>query len=991
MDTTQDTTEINVFPYSWHIKDQEIHAYTFTEDNKICLVRILNFTPYLYVKLPDHIDWDISKRGRLVNIFKKNCRIQNIAFRYKKPLYYSCYKQTIEHETREVLSPYFFISFATDKDRKNFTYYVKKKQHIIGIDEEINLEFYEYNASPILQMTVCREISTADWFTLKSPIIKPECKISNCDYEFCISYKNIFPIDIPNSNIPKPLVMSWDIETYSHDPNIVPDGKHQLDIVFQISCVVGKVNDDGKIDKYLLTLGDPDESNLVGINVLRFKSEIKLLLGFRDLINNLSPQILIGYNIFRFDIPMLYERSCLHYISGDFVRQGYTNEKCKKETIKWSSSAYSNQEMNFFDLQGRITIDLLTLIQRDYNLESYKLNFVAEKFLNAKKDPLTHIDIFTCYSKGIKEENSKALGIVGKYCVKDSLLVFELFQKFQYWYSLIEMSKICQVPYAHLFLYGQQLKVFSQVYKFCYNQNFVVESGFYKPSSTDYCAGAYVFPPKSGLYNNVVSFDFASLYPSIIMSHNIDFSTLVVDENIPDEKCHVIEWPEHINCTCEDMTEDKEYDGIICKNYKFRWLKEPKGILPSIIQNLLSARKSVRNQMKNFDKNSLQWSILNNRQLAYKVSANSMYGILPTKVGYLPFLPAGMCVTAVGRQSISKVSEIINTEYKGEVIYGDTDSNYVIFPHIKTLDKLWDYCHKVSDEVSMHFPPPMRLEFEDCIYSRYLILSKKRYLYYSITPDGKTSDVINNKGVLLKRRDNSKIIRTIYENIIRMILNNNDEQNVLNKLLEWIIILYTKGIPSTDFQISKSIKEIQNFQISEKSAKKIKFGDYVVPKLSENPDEKLVQLNEKGVTTDYDFYISHLPGPVKLALKMRSRGQQIESGSRLSFVVTKFSNVKNIGERIEEIDYFLKYYKKHWIDSLHYLHLLTKPIEEVLCIIYGKKYNNFISDICKRFKLYDKTVNEMRRVFYPIIIEGHIEQKVIIPKKKSTSKKMKNK
>jgi len=968
--------EIILYPYSWHTKEEEIHVYTFNPENEVCLLRIKNFTPYLYVKLPRCVHWDVTMKTRLLNIFKKSCRIQNAEIVYKKPLYYSNLSITIDSDIVSELHPYMFISFVSDEQRKKFTWYVKKKQKIFGIEKEIELEFYEVNASPVLQLTVCRKISTADWFK----VIKPklcEDKISSCKFEYTVGYKNISPLnDIENnvyqSIIPRPLVLSWDIESYSHDPNCLPDGKHQEDVVFQISCVVKRLSSENtETRKILLTLGDPEEKSLLDdVEILRFKSEMKLLLGFKDLINRISPQILIGYNIFKFDIPFLYERCCLHYILDDFVRHGYTYEKCKKENIKWSSSAYSNQEMNFFDLQGRITIDLHTLIKRDFNLESYKLNYVAEKYLGAKKDPLTHLDIFMCYRKGIKEESSTSLGIVGKYCVKDSILVMDLFEKFQYWYSLTEMSKICQVPLAHLFLYGQQLKVFSQVYRYCFDKNLVVESGRYKTSEEDYCAGAYVFTPEPGIYDNVVSFDFASLYPSIIISHNIDYTTLVLDPRIPDSMCNIVEWPEHINCTCDDSVEDTDYAGVICTIYKFRWLREPAGVLPTIIRNLLQARKSVRNKMKSLEKNSVMWSILNNRQLAYKVSSNSMYGALTTKKGYLPFLPGGMCITAVGRKSICKVSDIITKDYHGKVIYGDTDSNYVIFPHISNLKTLWNHCIHVSEGVSKHFPEPMKLEFEDSVYSKYLILSKKRYLYFSTDADGNVSNKIDNKGVLLKRRDNSKIIRQIYEDIIRMFLEKKTEYELLEKLLAWIAILYSRNVPLEYYTISKSVKEIQNFTISAKTSKKIRYGDYLVPKLKENPDEKSEQLAKKGVKTEEEFYRSHLPGPVKLALRMRNRGQQIESGSRLSYVITKMGDCSNIGDRIEETEYFQRYYSKKWIDTRHYLFLLTKPIEEVFCVIYGKKYKSFIKSICQTFKRYDMVVNQIRSWFEPIILEG---------------------
>jgi DNA polymerase elongation subunit (family B) len=692
-----------------------------------------------------------------------------------------------------------------------------------------------------------------------------------------------------------------------------------------------------------------------------------------------------------------------------------------------------------------------------------------------------------------------------------------------------------------------------------------------------------------------------SLYPSIIISHNIDFTTLIPEDSkveLPTEQYRTIAWEEHINCKCPHATLTKDTKDVRCRKYQYRWLSEQPGVLPTIIKNLLQARKDVRNQMKTMDKSSLLYDILNKRQLAYKVSSNSMYGALSAKKGYLPFLPAGMCVTAVGRQSIEKVSKIIQEEHQGKVVYGDsvtgetpvllrdpetqeifvraigqltsgdwfeypgfkyfdttirlekqysktnyevwsdkgwtpirrvirhktqkdiytvctrlgivrvtedhsllnaagkrlkpkdvepgtellhrfpefalseeemepidsilseyiaqqhnlcfdtpteaqqyylllkqlglhpkvyldrnkryslyiehsskpsdirvvriekddestleqfvydletecghfqagvgqmivknTDSNYVVFPQLNSLQDIWDHSIKVSDEVSKYFPEPMRLEFEDNIYARYLILSKKRYLYFSVTPDGKMSSKIENKGVLLKRRDNSKIVRDIYEHIIRMVLNREPQDKVITQVVEFVALLYSMVPSVEDFQMSKSVKTIEGFTVSYRDARTIQYGDYVVPRLKENPVDRAIQLQEKGVVSEEDFYQGHLPGAVQLALRMRSRGQHIESGSRLSYIVSRRNTGTSVADKMEEIEYFKRYYSKQMIDVQHYLHLLINPIEEVLIVMYGPRYKNFVKDMYKYRVKYNSVINQLFHLQRPMIWE----------------------
>jgi DNA polymerase elongation subunit (family B) len=1250
------SSSIAFFPYSWHVRDNEIHVYGFEADNQVAMVRLQEFTPYVYVKLPAHIDWTPTAVHRLLAVLKKTTpKLFKTSLMYKRPLYYAHLHYDDRDQARYDTHPYLFVAFETERDRRHFAYSIRKELSVMGLGN-LTIEVYEHNATPVLQLTCLRGISTADWFQIKNPNPAPE-PVSRLTREYAVNWKSLSPLhpdDHTTLSVPQPLILSYDIECNFHDPNKFSDGSHANDVVFQISCVFGRQSQPKDTwERYLLTLGNPDPAFLDGVIVRRFKKEFHLLMGFNDLVVEKNPQLLIGYNIFKFDIPFMYKRATEQRIHDDFVRHGCTREKCKLETIRWSSSAYSNQEMNFIDLQGRMTIDLLTLIQRDFNLENYKLDTVAEKFLGTGKDPLNHYDIFTCYKVGMQESSdggvSRALGLVGRYCVKDSVLVLELFEKFQYWYSLTEMAKICQVPHAHLFLYGQQLKVFSQVYKYCYQNNIVTESGRFKVAEDDMCTGAYVFTPEPGLYDNVVSFDFCSLYPSIIISHNIDFTTLVPETDVDrigrDRLTHIA-WGEHINCGCTraEWTKEKE---IRCKDYSYFWLKEPLGVLPTIIRNLLDARKAVRKQMKSVDPNTLLYDILNKRQLAYKVSSNSMYGALTTRRGYLPFMPAGMCVTAVGRQSIERVSQIIQTEHQGEIVYGDsvtgetpilvrdpvtkrvsvrtiaslaqesdwtayptfrmfdlwnirldkqyaltplevwsdqgwtrirkvirhktqkrlytvgsargvvcvtedhslltankkkirprdvqmgqkllyafpspselsegssanapqpneayregvfcrsrvpehlfhaspeairrfiqgfrseqfypklefsdpalaqdfyllltrlgesvrihtriefdetqqrvvyelkvesarsfdthtsmiyehphitgfsnfvydletasgrfqagvgqmivknTDSNYVRFPHLTdNLQAIWNHSIHVSEEVSKCFPDPMRLEFEEHIYARYLILSKKRYLYLSCSPEGVVSTKIENKGVLLKRRDNSKIVRDIYEALIRRVLERQEETTVLDSILCDITRLYAREPPPEAFQMSKSVKGIHGFQIAYRNAKTIQYGDYVVPRLKEAPEERQRQMDEKQVVTEEQFYQSHLPGAVQLALRMRARGQHIESGSRLSYVVTRrVGHKSSVSDKMEEIEYFKLHFSKQMIDTLHYLHLLINPVEEVLTVMYGTKYHHLIKDVYKYRIKYDAVMHELFTLTHPLILDGSEKKK----------------
>src|SRR5690606_15240771 len=209
-----------------------------------------------------------------------------------------------------------------------------------------------------------------------------------------------------------PLIMSFDIECNSSNPNVMPDCNKPKDKIFQISISLSNFKED---KKFLLTLGNPDK-DIVGIDceIRNFDTEYELLNGYTRFIQEFKPQVIVGYNIFGFDIPYMIGRAKHCMCLSTFDQQGYIIGKHSPEkTINWSSSAFKDQHFEFLDVEGILFVDLLPIVKKDYKLDNYKLKTVSEFLLkNSTKDPLTPQDIFKCY----ETFTPKSLGIVGKYC-----------------------------------------------------------------------------------------------------------------------------------------------------------------------------------------------------------------------------------------------------------------------------------------------------------------------------------------------------------------------------------------------------------------------------------------------------------------------------------------------------------------------------------------------------------------------------------------------
>jgi DNA polymerase elongation subunit (family B) len=748
-----------------------------------------------------------------------------------------------------------------------------------------------------------------------------------------------------------------------------------------------------------------------------------------------KPNALTGFNIFGFDIEYAMKRAVRFFLADNFKLIGFNKHMpARIEEVKWSSSAYKNQVFKFINWEGILLLDLLPIIRRDYKLDTYTLKNVTATFLNNNtKDPVTYKDIF------IACRTREKMDVVGKYCVQDSDLCIELINHLHTWVALSEMAKVCNVSMFTLYTQGQQIKLYSQVYKFCLKENIVVDNDGYEAKSNERYRGAHVIEPNPGFYERVVPVDFSSLYPSLIIAYNICYST-ITDETTPDDQCNIFDWEDHVGCehdpkeikikALSDKIDDigkelsalrtkrdkikastvskgttmkdakakiqlkidekvalqKPYrekrqelkktkladrededgnkiSGVVCAKRYYRFLKPEvkKGVIPTIIQSLLDSRKRVKGLMKKCEDKS-QKVVYDKEQLAYKVSANSMYGAMGVKRGYLPFMPGAMCVTYAGRTALEKTAELIQSQFRGTLVYGDTDSNYVTFPHIKSISETWDYAIKVADGVTNWtengkrvFPHPIKLEFENTIYERFLILSKKRYMYQEIDRDGNLNKKVGKKGVILARRDNSQVVRSVYEKVTAMIFDRKTRDDLYTHVDDYVRDIYDNKLDHKDYVITKSVGDSDGSVDNETG----RVGDYKVKELPHDPKERAKVLNGQS---EKEYYVSCMPAQVQLAERMKRRGVPVDAGSRIEYVVTKKPRAVTLGQKIEDYDYFKRHKSVLDLDPKYYVEAMINPLDQIFKTMgYG--------DMMKQLSVkWDKIAKEREEARRPILV-----------------------
>lgn len=584
-------------------------------------------------------------------------------------------------------------------------------------------------------------------------IIPDHSRQSNCQIEAEVSHAALIAHK-PDGEWAKmaPLrILSFDIECAGRK-GIFPEANQ--DPVIQIANVVTRYGEKKPFVRNVFCLDTT--SPIVATQILAFDKEEKMLSEWQKFLAQVDPDIVTGYNIANFDFPYLLDRAKHLKVSGFEFWSRLPSVPSKSRDTNFSSKQMGNRDTKATNTNGRLQLDLLQLIQRDHHLRSYTLNSVCAHFLGEQKEDVHHTMITELFNGTPESRRRLAL-----YCLKDAYLPQRLMDKLSCLENYTEMARVTGVPFNFLLSRGQQIKFISQLFRKALEQKLVIPN-IKSEGTDDQYEGATVIEPTRGYYDvPIATLDFASLYPSIMQAHNLCYTTLVEKKAI------------------EKFELKKDEDYIVTPNGDcFVTRRRRKGLLAQILEELLAARKQAKRELA-VETDPFKKAVLNGRQLALKISANSVYGLTGATTGKLPCLQIASSTTSFGRQMIERTKEEVEKKYNiangyahdAQVIYGDTDSVMVKFG-TKDLAEAMKYGEEAAQYVSSKFTKPIKLEFEK-VYFPYLLINKKRYagLYWTKTDK---YDKMDTKGIETVRRDNCTLVQTVIEKVLRMILIDQD-------------------------------------------------------------------------------------------------------------------------------------------------------------------------------------------------------------------------
>ena len=705
-----------------------IHIYGITEEGNSVLCHVHGFLPYAFLAVPEGFNEDDLPQ------FEEHLARH---LEEDRSVVVKC----------EIVQRCSIYGYNEEKTFVRVTLTNPYKLSKLG-DAVKGYQIFESNLDFVLRFMVDKKIVGMNWIELPAESYKvlPQC-LSRCQLEVDISYDRIIshPPEGSYSTIAPLRTLSFDIECTGLD--------HNTHHVIQIANVISVHGEREPCAKVIFTLGGC--SAIEGAIVKTFKDEKSMLMAWRDFVNETDPDMFTGYNINGFDFPFLIDRAALVGLKG-FPYFGRDDKQCHVRTKETTTKAYGTRKTKVVDIPGRTSLDMCEIIRRDYKLPSYKLNSVSEHFLQGdKKIDLPYREMFKLQD-GSNDDRRR----IAEYCLKDAELPLLLMSKLMCLPNYVEMARVTGVPLSFLLTRGQQIKVLSQIYRRANAEGYVIPVVEVSEDNDNGYEGATVIEPDKGFYDiPIATLDFNSLYPSIMMAHNLCYTTHLSKSTIKSQR----------------LVQDKDY-FVTPSGDAFLHPSKRQGLLPQVLQDLIAARKKAKADLKK-EMDPFKRAVLDGRQLALKIVANSVYGFTGAQKGYLPCPQIASSVTAFGREMINETRRLVEARYTkmngydhdAKVIYGDTDSVMIKFGYTD-LAKVMELSKEAAEHVTAHFKCPINLEFEKA-YFPYLLVGKKRYagLYWT-NPLG--YDKVDIKGIDIVRRDRCGLVQDAMKRCLDAILVN---------------------------------------------------------------------------------------------------------------------------------------------------------------------------------------------------------------------------
>lgn len=636
------------------------------------------------------------------------------------------------------------------------------------------------------------------------------------------------------------------------------------------------------------------------------RDEHELISTLASIIREYDPDIVAGYNSNEFDFSYLDKRAEILKADRRVGRDG--------------SSWYLRSIVNTTNVSitGRVVVDLLPIIRSSFSLKQYTLRNASAELLKMEKYDVDPKEIEALWAEG-----GEGLRRFVSYARRDAVLALHLLLDLKLMDKYVALSRASGSLMQDIVNGGQSGMVESLLLRRFRERNRVVPP---KPDAevseeryveNEDLKGGAVLVPEKGLQEDIVILDYKSLYPTIMMAHNLCYSTVITGRAPAGNKSSTTTHNTDIAHTSETSTNITSTNIITAPSGgRFVAPEVSPGIMPGVLRELLDQRTKTKRLMKAAGDEERRF--LDAKQYAMKILLNSFYGYSGYARARLYSLAVANAVTSFGRENIVKTKKVVDDigslylvdgsvvagdelalgrsgakRFDLTVVYGDTDS---VFVRIKpsqgevSLQEAEQIGKKIADVVTASLPAPMELVFE-AFARRAIFLAKKRYALWVFEPSGDAwKDRIKVRGMETVRRDWCELT-----------------SKTLKKCLE--LVLKEGKVDEAVDHVRSVIGRIQNLDLSED------------PEIL--GDLTLTRRYTKS-TASYKNKQPH----IQLVEKIKKRGGQVPGvGDRVPFVIIRGRNSRRNKElfvdRAEDPSYVLE--KNLPLDTEYYVEKQILP------------------------------------------------------------------
>ncbi len=551
------------------------------------------------------------------------------------------------------------------------------------------------------------------------------------------SFENIEPFN------PRLKILSFDIENSIRD-----------DTIYTICYVVD--NGDGMEERPALR-----------------GTEREIITGFTKAIQDEDPDVISGYNIDNYDIPKIMERAKVN----------------KVESLPWGREGSEPRQAGkrFWKVKGRLIVDAWWAAKRELHPKQETLNAVSMLVLGEQKmdvDP-----------KKIDEEWRSDPDKVVCYCAKDAELSGRILSAVGSLRKGMDLAAVSMLPVEDVLSSGSSQLIDSILIRRADREGVAVPltGGFQR---NDQIEGGYVHTIEPGLYHWVCVLDFKSMYPSLIISNNICFTTLSRDGDI-----------------------------VSPSGARFLSPERREGLLPAILRELMQKRdetKSLAKKSSTEDERRYYGGL----QEAVKVLMNSVYGVFASSFYRFTDKSIGSSITAFARETVKNIITELDKEGV-TVIYSDTDSVFIQSPY-SDLESTKEFGEGVAKRYTR---AGGQLEFEKIMEPLFSHGKKKRYVGRVVWPEREDMLV---RGYEIRRTDTFDLLSELLTGVFERILDEDQDGAVAlaRKMVQETLegkVPYEKLVISRTCQAFHTYKEPDRMANVQAARKIIELGYEFIP------------------------------------------------------------------------------------------------------------------------------------------------------------------